>query len=32
MKCPDFLELKKLLDELGKAGKRVPGHSANFFE
>jgi hypothetical protein len=25
IKCPDFPQLKQLLDELGKAGKRVPG-------
>jgi hypothetical protein len=25
MKCPDFPQLKQPVDELGSAGKRVPG-------
>jgi hypothetical protein len=29
MKCPDLPQLKQPLDELGTAGKRAPGHSAD---
>jgi hypothetical protein len=25
MKCPDFPQLNQLVDELGSAGKQVPG-------
>jgi hypothetical protein len=32
MKCPDFPQLKQPLEELGRAGKRVPRHSADCSE
>jgi hypothetical protein len=32
MKCLDFPQLKQLLDELGRAGNKYQGHSAEYLE